>query len=105
MANWDPFDPVTHRTLFFEKIQQADKVLLLFLPFYQVAYPGIHGRAFEPVDCLKRRDLGGDAANSSKFAKKEINEIIELDPKARLFTAEDDTVLQLHAFGGCEWPR
>lgn len=105
MGNWDPFDPVFHRVLFFEKIQQANVTLIRFLPVYQVAYPGLHGRAFEPVDCLKRKQLGGDANNSSEYAKKEVNEVVEFDGKMRLFAGEDATDVNLHSFGGCEWPR
>jgi hypothetical protein len=104
-GNWDPFDPVQHRTMFYEKIQQADKTFIRFLPFYMVQYPNMHGKMFEPVDCLKRKQLGGDASNSSAYAMKEINEIIEYDPKSKIFYAEDAPDTTLHAFGGCEWPR
>lgn len=108
MGNWDPFDPVTSRTAFFEVIKQGATRLIRWLPFYQVDYPGLHGRAFEPVDCLKRKQMGGAATNSSECALKEIHEMRELDDKARIFAEElrvDSNILQLHAFGGCEWPR
>lgn len=106
MANWDTDDPVTRRTMFYEKVKQGDKELIRFLPFYQVNYPGLGGKVFEPVDCLKRRQSGGSTLNSSVLARKEINEIREMDAYANLVNCEkkmDGTLRTLHSFAW-DWP-
>lgn len=107
-ANWDSGDPVNHRILYYERIQQGEKSLIRFFPWYQVQYPGMHGKMFEPVDCLKRKQLGGDVNNSSQYPEKEINEIREYDGRQKLFVGEnngDGTEIVLHTCDAWEWPR
>lgn len=106
MGTWNPGDPVVHRTLFYERVRQGDKELVRFLPFYLVRYPGMSGKVFEPVDCLKRRQMANFSANTSAYPKKEIHELREMHGYASLVNCEkspDGTKMVLHSFGW-DWP-
>jgi len=99
----DSYDPVVHRTLYFERIRRDDKEFMLFMPAYTVTYPGLGGSVFEPVDCLLRVQGPQDGSNSSQSKIKDINEVREWVGHISRCQENNPVILTLHSFHG--WPR
>jgi hypothetical protein len=105
---FDDRDKIYKRVAYFERFRQSDKDIIRQLPFYEVNYPNLAGKMFEPVDAMPRRDDGNGATYSSVAAYKDVNELTEFIPRQKMTYAEDglkegeDT--NLHSFGW-DWPR
>lgn len=101
----DSYDPVVHRTLYYERIRRDNQDFLLFQPVYSVTYPGLPSMALEPTDCRMRVQGPDDTDGNSSMSKyKDVNEVREWDAKvAQCRGTEHNIPLTLHAFNG--WPR